>query len=59
MRIFASLCVGQRLSKQKKDAKKTRKGNLGSYGKMEKNMEATIVCWGYMGIMEKKLEIIV
>ena len=59
-RIFASLRVGQRLSKQKKDAKKTRKGNIEViWGKMEKKMEATIVYCGYMGIMEKKMEIIV
>ena len=25
-------------------------------GIMEKNMETTIVCWGYIGIMENKME---
>ena len=23
---------------------------------MEKDMETTIICWGYTGIMEKKME---
>ena len=28
----------------------------GLKGVMEKKLEATIVCWGYVGIMEQRME---
>ena len=31
---------------------------LGLYGIMEKNVEATIVYWGYIGIMERKWKLL-
>ena len=34
-------------------------GFRGYIGRMENKMEATIVCWGYIGIEEKKMETII